>query len=131
NYLIRIRNIALKIMRREVKKVQSQKPISRHQRNEMSKKSLQSRLKFAPLEAEITKLLDQYLERDNVYYNFYMNFARQCYKVYKTYYQKDATLLEQKLKNITKEWLLNKLKPEILAKIRATINNHFKPKNFV
>jgi transcriptional regulator with XRE-family HTH domain len=126
-YLLRIMNIANKIYHNEEKKTAKQKPIRYEKARVMAEKYLQSRIKLALIESEVSKILDQYLARDNVYYNLYMNFARQCYKAYKTYYQKDAPLLEQKLKNITGDWLANKLKAEILEIIKETIVCVFLP----
>jgi len=126
-YLLRIMNIANKIYHNEEKKVARQKPIRYEKARAMAEKYLQSRIKLALVESEVTKILDQYMARDNVYYNLYMNFARQCYKAYRTYYGKDAPLLEQKLKNITGDWLANNLKTEILEKVKETINKCYTP----
>ena len=128
-YLLRIMNIANKIYHTEQKKVQKQKPIRLEKARVMAEKYLQSRVKLALVESEVDKLLAENNLKDNVYYNLYMNFAREIYKALKKYYLKDSPFLKQKLSNITQSWIANKLDPQILEKIKEMVIKHFAPKD--
>jgi len=57
HYLTRIMNIAVKTHHIEEKKVQKQKPIRLEKARAMAVKYLRSRVKLAPIEAEVSKLL--------------------------------------------------------------------------
>ena len=57
HYLTRIMNIAIKTHHTEEKKVQKQKPIRLEKARAMAVKYLRSRVKLAPIEAEVSKLL--------------------------------------------------------------------------
>lgn len=121
HYLTRIMNIAVKTHHTEEKKVQKQKPLRLEKARAMAVKYLRSRVKLEPVETEVSKLLAEHNLTDNVLYNSYMNFGRECYSKINKFHIKNPLLLKQHLTEITRAWLRSGLKPEIMEKIKETI----------
>jgi len=124
-YLIKIMNIAIKIHHTEEKKVQKQKPLRLKKAKAMAVKYVESRIKLEPIEAEVSKFLAEHNLKDNVLYNSYMNFARECYGKIRKYHIKDPSLLKQHLTEISRAWLRSGLKQEILEKVKEVVVVHF------
>ncbi|MCX8015633.1 MAG: helix-turn-helix domain-containing protein [candidate division WOR-3 bacterium] len=120
-YLSKITSVALKTLRAEEKKVQKQKPLARTKVRAMAEKYLQARIKLAEVESAVSKILAQDIAPDNVWFNSYMNYARECYRYIRRLKQKNPSLLKQHLKQITDAWLRNGLKLEIMEKIKETV----------
>jgi len=129
HYLIKITNIVNKIYNAEEKKVQKQKPIRLEKANAMAVKYVQSRIKLEPIEKEVDKFLTEHNLKDNVLYNSYMNFARECYGKIRKYRIKNLLLLKQHLADTKKAWLEAGLKPEIMEKIKETMLKFFTTKD--
>jgi hypothetical protein len=93
SYLLRISNIANKIYHAEQKRVQRQKTLTQEKVQKMTERYLQSRIKLSAIEAEVSKFLAENNLKDNVLYNHYMNYGRECYKAIRKYSVKDPPLL--------------------------------------
>lgn len=121
NYLIYIRSLVKKIVRIEQKKIAQAKPLSLAKRQAMAEKYLQSRIQLVSFEPAISKLLIENNLKDTVWYNFYMNFARECFGRIKKYYHTKPNLLTQHLAKITQKWHQRGLKLEILETIKEAL----------
>jgi len=126
HYLTRIMNIAVKTHHTEEKKVQKQKPLRLEKARRMAVKYVESRIKLEPIEKEVDKFLAEHNLKDNVLYNSYMNFARECYSKIRKLHIKNPLLLKQHLAEIVRVWLEAGLKQEILEKIKNIILAVFK-----
>jgi len=126
-YLHRIMNIANKTYHTEEKKIAKKKPLRLEKAKEMAVKYLRSRVKIEPIQAKVSKLLGEHNLADTVWYNSYMNFARECFGKIRKYYIKDPLLLKQQLAEIMKSWQAQGLKEEVLLTIKDIITVHFAP----
>jgi transcriptional regulator with XRE-family HTH domain len=129
SYLTRIMNISQSIYHTEEKKVQKQKPIRSEKRRQMAVKYLQSRIKLIPVETAINDLLVENNLIKHYLFNSYMNFGRECYRVYKKYYHKDQSYMKQELAGLTKSWGQGGLDKEAMEKIKQAIYKLYNSKD--
>lgn len=121
-----IKSIVYKIFLLEKKRREKQKPLTSEKQKKAAASYMRYRMAIEPILAEVQRLLGE-LNVPMVYNQFYQDYARQCYKALRKYADKDNVLLTQKLANIKREWMKNKLDPEILEKIKEIVIRHLRP----
>jgi len=121
-----IKSIFYKIVRAEQKRLERQKALPSEKFRKMAGEFLKYRVKIEPIEAEVQKLLGE-LNAPIALNQAYKDFTRECYKALRKYYQ-DPALLKQKLAEIKRWWIENKLNPEVLEKVKEIVIRTYLPK---
>jgi hypothetical protein len=122
-----IRSIVYKTVRTEQKRLKKQKALPSEKFRKMAGEFLRYRVKIEPIEAEVQKKLGE-LNVPVAYNQAYKDFTRECYKALRKYLDQDPQLLKQKLAEIKRWWIENKLDPEVLEQVKETAIRTYLPK---
>ncbi len=119
NLLFKIKKIINSVLRGEIKRITAKKPLPTEKQEKMAIGFTKYRIKIERIEAAVHKVLCE-LGVQTSWFTLYKDFARECYRVFKRYYGKDS--LDQKLNEITRRWVKEGLKEDVLLKVKdATI----------
>jgi transcriptional regulator with XRE-family HTH domain len=119
NYLFKIKKIINSVLRGEIKRIESKKPLPTEKQEKMAIGFTKYRIKIERIEAEVHKVLCE-LGVGTTWFALYKDFARECYRSLKRYYGKE--MLSEKLKEIIRRWVKEGLKEDVLLKVKeATI----------
>ncbi len=116
--LFKIKKIINSVLRGEIKRLESKKPLPTEKQERMAIGFTKYRIAIEKLEAEAHKLLCE-LGISPPWFASYKAFVRQCFKVLRRYYGKNQELLEVNLIKIIEHWKKEGLKEEILLKLKA------------
>ena len=119
NYLFKIKKIINSVLRGEIKRIESKKPLPTEKQEKMAIGFTRYRIKIERIEAGVHKVLCE-LGIQPPWFALYNDFARECYRSLKRYYGKE--MLSEKLKEIIRRWVKEGLKEDVLLKVKeATI----------
>jgi transcriptional regulator with XRE-family HTH domain len=116
----KISQIVHKTVWSEKKKLVKRKPLTQDTQERMAVRFGNYRSQIEPIELVVHRLLNEIVIPE-VLYPAYKAYTRECFKAIRKYFNKDPVLLKQKISNINKEWIANKLNQEVLDKIQNTI----------
>ncbi len=120
-----VRRIAIDTVRNAEKQEKRRKPITTDKQKKMVQGYLRFRVDMEQIEADVNQVLND-LQIKEVFYLSYKDFARECYKIIKKYYNRDPLLLKQNLDNIVVGWKSAGLDEEILQKVKKTVIEKYK-----
>jgi len=120
-----VRRIVIDTVRNIEKQHKRKKPITSEKQKKMVQGYLRFRVDMEQIEADVNQVLND-LQIKEVFYLSYKDFARECYKIIRKYYNKDPLLLKQNLDNIVVGWKSAGLDEEILQKVRKAVIEKYK-----
>ncbi len=116
--LFKIKKIINSVLRGEIKRLESKKPLPTEKQAKMAIGFTKYRIKIEEIETAVHKTLCE-LGVQPPWFALYKDFAREYYKTLKRYYGKSD--LSPRLGEIVKKWVKEGLKEEILVKVREVI----------
>jgi hypothetical protein len=117
--LLRIRRIVQKLLKTEIKRILTLKPISQEKQEEMTLKLAHYRIPIEKIEEEVHKVLCEFAPGPMAFI-FYKDCARASYSALVKYYGKDQKKLDDKLAKIVKKGVEKGLKENILSRVIQT-----------
>jgi transcriptional regulator with XRE-family HTH domain len=126
NQLFKIKKIINSVLRGEIKRIASKKPLPTAKQEKMAIGFTKYRIVIERIEAEIHKLLcDSGVK--TVWFVLYKDFAREFFQTLKKYYNQDTKIFAEKLKNIIDRWQKEGLPREILIQLQKKIESMVSP----
>jgi transcriptional regulator with XRE-family HTH domain len=117
NLIYKIKKIINSVLRGEIKRIESKKPLPSVKQERMAIGFTKYRMRMERIEAEVHKLLCELgVQASMGKFALYKDFARECYGILKRYYGKES--LAEKFQPIIKRWVKEGLEEDVLLKVR-------------
>jgi transcriptional regulator with XRE-family HTH domain len=120
NLLVKIKKIINSVLRGEIKRIESKKPLPSEKQEKMAIGFTKYRIRIEKLEAEVHKLLCE-SSVPTPWFASYKAFARESYRALKKYYGKNQELLNKRVTEIIERWEKEGLKENVLLKLKDKI----------
>ena len=115
--LFKITKIIYSVIGAELKRIEAKKPLPTEKQERMTIGFTRYRIRMERIETAVHKLLCELgVESAMGRFALYKDFARECYGILKRYYGRES--LSDKLQAITKRWVKEGLKEDVLLKVR-------------
>jgi len=125
NLLFKIKKIINSVLRGEIKRISSKKPLPTEKQEKMAIGFTKYRIRIEKFEAEAHKLLCE-MGVQTPLFSLYKDFVREAYRALKKYYGKvPAEKLTEILDKIVKDWQQEGLKENVLSKLKERIMTTF------
>jgi transcriptional regulator with XRE-family HTH domain len=126
NLISKIKKIINSVLRGEIKRIESKKPLPTGKQEKMAIGFTKYRIRIEQIEAEVHKILCE-LGVQPPWFALYKDFARECYRILKRYYGKE--ILSDKFQAIIKRWVKEGLKEYVLLTVKEATIKVFARKN--
>jgi len=120
NLLFKIKKTINLVLRGEIKRISSKKPLPTEKQEKMAIGLTKYRIRIERIEAEAHQLLCE-LEVKTPWFSLYKDFTRECYQALKKYYGRNPEKLAQTFSELVRRWHKEGLEETILLKLRDKI----------